>query len=134
MWGRTMRPCRGRSGSLAEWLLTTRGSGFGPANTPNRPLTGSATLGLVFSPPSNDFKNMNVFDLTPFKTADHAGPIPFDNSYVRLPDAFYEHVEPGSVPAPQLIRVNDALGRQLRIDPAFLKSPAGLAVLSGNEI
>src|SRR3954469_2615976 len=77
---------------------------------------------------------MNIFDPAGHKPADDAGPIPFDNTYVRLPDAFYEHVKPARVAAPKLIRANDALARQLRIEPAFLKSPAGLAVLSGNEI
>ena len=61
-------------------------------------------------------------------------PIPFDNTYARLSDAFYERVSPTKVPAPELLRVNDALASQLRIDPEFLKSPAGLAFLSGNAI
>jgi serine/tyrosine/threonine adenylyltransferase len=61
-------------------------------------------------------------------------PLPFDNTYARLPEAFYQRVTPQSAPAPKLIRVNDALARQLRIDPEFLKSRAGIAVLAGNEI
>lgn len=62
------------------------------------------------------------------------GPIPFDNTYARLPEAFFERTTPEKVPAPRLIRVNDALARHLGIDPDFLKSPAGIAVLAGNEI
>jgi hypothetical protein len=32
-------------------------------------------------------------------------PIPFDNSYARLPEAFYERVRPLGVAAPQLLRL-----------------------------
>ena len=63
-----------------------------------------------------------------------AAPIAFDNTYARLPETFYERVKPAKATAPQLLRVNDALARQLRIDPEFLKSPAGLGILSGNDI
>jgi uncharacterized protein YdiU (UPF0061 family) len=66
--------------------------------------------------------------------ADAAAPIPFDNTYARLPEAFYQRVKPAAVAAPSLLRVNDALACQLRIDPEFLKNPEGVAVLSGNEI
>ena len=58
--------------------------------------------------------------------------IPFDNSYARLPDVFYEQVRPKPVIAPKLLRLNEALARQLRIDPAFLKDPQGVDVLAGN--
>ena len=66
--------------------------------------------------------------------ADAAAFIPFDNTYARLPEAFYQRVTPATAPAPGLLRVNDALARQLRIDPQFLKSPEGVAILSGNVI
>jgi serine/tyrosine/threonine adenylyltransferase len=72
--------------------------------------------------------------LTPSSSEHAAAPIPFDNTYARLPEAFYERVKPATAPAPRLLRVNEALARQLRIDPEFLKSLTGLAVLSGNEI
>ena len=72
--------------------------------------------------------------LTP-SSSEHVGAtIAFENTYARLPEAFYERVNPATAPAPKLLRVNDALAHQLRIDPAFLKSPVGLAILSGNEI
>ena len=60
--------------------------------------------------------------------------IPFDNSYARLPNAFYERARPEPVTAPQLLRLNDALARQLRIDPGFLKSRLGVDVLAGKSI
>jgi uncharacterized protein YdiU (UPF0061 family) len=91
--------------------------------------------GSCFSRSRNDFKNMtSVANLGPLISADAIAPIAFDNTYARLPEAFYERVKPATAPAPDLLRVNDALARQLRIDPEFLKSPAGLAVLSGNDI
>jgi serine/tyrosine/threonine adenylyltransferase len=73
-------------------------------------------------------------NLAPSISADAETPIAFDNTYARLPETFYERVQPAKATAPRLLRVNDALARQLRIDPAFLRSPAGLAVLSGNDI
>jgi uncharacterized protein YdiU (UPF0061 family) len=63
-----------------------------------------------------------------------APPIPFDNSYARLPERFFSRVNPTPVAAPQLIRVNDPLARDLGIDPAALASPEGVAILAGNRI
>ncbi|MEO6946904.1 MAG: protein adenylyltransferase SelO [Nitrobacter sp.] len=73
-------------------------------------------------------------NLSPPISVDAAAPISFNNTYARLPEAFYQRVKPATVAAPILLRVNDALARQLRIDPEFLKSPEGVAVLSGNDI
>ena len=61
-------------------------------------------------------------------------PIPFDNSYARLPEAFYERVRPLRVAAPQLLRLNEALAQKLRIEPEFLKSSQGVEILAGNAI
>jgi uncharacterized protein YdiU (UPF0061 family) len=60
--------------------------------------------------------------------------IPFENSYARLPDRFYARLDPEPVGAPKLIRVNDALARDLGIDPDALASPDGIAVLAGNRV
>ena len=60
-------------------------------------------------------------------------PIPFDNSYVRLPDAFFTPIEPTPVSAPVMIRLNHDLVTELGIDVARLDSPEGLAILSGNQ-
>ena len=59
--------------------------------------------------------------------------IPFDNSYVRLPDAFFTPIEPTPVSAPAMIRLNRALVTELGIDVAWLDSPTGLAILAGNQ-
>lgn len=60
--------------------------------------------------------------------------IPFDNTYARLPEAFFELVEPTPVAAPSMIRVNHGLAAELGIDVDWLDSPEGLAVLSGNQL
>ena len=60
--------------------------------------------------------------------------IPFDNTYVRLPERFYARLAPTPVAAPQLIRVNDGLARQLGIDPVRLASAEGVAALAGNRV
>ena len=60
--------------------------------------------------------------------------IPFDNSYARLPDAFFAPVEPTPVSDPVMIRLNHDLAIELGIDVARLDSPEGLAILSGNQL
>ena len=57
----------------------------------------------------------------------------FDNSYSRLPDAFFSLIEPTPVSAPVMIRLNHDLATELGIDIARLDSPEGLAILSGNH-
>ena len=58
----------------------------------------------------------------------------FDNSYARLPAAFFVRQPPTPVSAPRLIRLNRALARELGADPAALESDAGVACLAGNTI
>jgi len=60
--------------------------------------------------------------------------IPFDNAYARLPERFYARVQPSAVSKPRLIRLNDALARELGIDPDALTTPEGVAVLAGNAV
>jgi serine/tyrosine/threonine adenylyltransferase len=60
--------------------------------------------------------------------------IPFDNTYARMPAQFYARIAPAVVKAPSLIKINHPLARSLGIDPAWLESTAGLAVLSGNQV
>jgi len=60
--------------------------------------------------------------------------IPFDNSYARLPERFYAHVNPTPVAAPHLIRVNAGLAERLGIDAGELASPEGVEVLAGNRV
>jgi serine/tyrosine/threonine adenylyltransferase len=60
--------------------------------------------------------------------------IPFDNSYARLPDRFYTRLAPTPVAKPALVAVNEALARDLGVDPAALASDDGVAVLAGNRV
>ncbi|MHA1189816.1 MAG: protein adenylyltransferase SelO [Alphaproteobacteria bacterium] len=58
----------------------------------------------------------------------------FENSYAQLPERFFARQQPAKAPAPHLIRLNGKLARDLGIDPAWLKSPEGIALLSGNYL
>ena len=61
------------------------------------------------------------------------GPIPFDNSYARLPEGFYTRLGPTPVRAPGLIRVNQELAAELHIDADWLASAEGVAMVAGNH-
>ena len=60
--------------------------------------------------------------------------IPFDNSYARLPERFFASAQPLHSPAPALIQVNEELASDLNMDVEWLRSPAGLDVISGRQI
>lgn len=60
--------------------------------------------------------------------------IPFDNSYVRLPERFFAAAEPAAVPGAQRIRTNAALAEGLGIAGSWLESEEALAVFAGNAI
>ena len=61
-------------------------------------------------------------------------PIPFDNSYARLPERFFARQPPEPVAAPASIRVNNRLAVELGIDPAWLASDPGVAAVAGNAV
>ena len=61
-------------------------------------------------------------------------PIPFDNSYARMPEPFYAAVQPEPAPRPDLIRLNEKLAETLGLDVDWLRSPDGLGMLSGNAL
>jgi uncharacterized protein YdiU (UPF0061 family) len=58
--------------------------------------------------------------------------LPFDNSYARLPDRFFARQDPVPVRAPTLIALNRDLAGRLGLDPDWLASPEGVAMLAGN--
>jgi uncharacterized protein YdiU (UPF0061 family) len=60
--------------------------------------------------------------------------IPFDNSYAALPDRFFARVLPTPVTAPRLIKLNQALAEQLRLDVDWLASPDGTGFLAGQTV
>src|ERR687893_1897549 len=61
-------------------------------------------------------------------------PLPFDNTYARLPERFFARVAPTPVRAPRLVRVNAPLATQLGLDPEWVASEEGVAVLAGNHV
>ena len=58
----------------------------------------------------------------------------FDNSYARLPERFHTHLRPTPVSVPSLIRINESLATELGIDPAWLASLEGIAMMAGNQL
>jgi serine/tyrosine/threonine adenylyltransferase len=57
----------------------------------------------------------------------------FDNSYARLPEAFFARVEPVPVSAPRLVLLNRGLGEALGLDTETLQGPEAALVLGGNR-
>lgn len=60
--------------------------------------------------------------------------IPFANTYTRLPAEFYHRMAPAAVAGPAFVALNRELAQQLKIDPEWLQSSAGLAVMAGNTV
>ncbi len=60
-------------------------------------------------------------------------PFTFDNTYARLPGAFYAKTEPTSVSSPEWIALNRALAADLGIDVEQLDSAEGLSFLAGDQ-
>ncbi|MGI6158518.1 MAG: protein adenylyltransferase SelO [Limnochordia bacterium] len=58
----------------------------------------------------------------------------FDHSYARLPASLFSVVQPEPVPHPQVVILNDRLAESLGLNPEALRSGAGAALLSGNEL
>ena len=58
----------------------------------------------------------------------------FDNSYASLPPRFYVRQPPASVTAPRVVKLNQGLAVELGLDPLWLSSPEGVAVLAGNAV
>jgi serine/tyrosine/threonine adenylyltransferase len=61
-------------------------------------------------------------------------PIPFDNSYARLPAGFYARLDPTPVAKPEMIVFNRELALELGLDADALDSEAGAAIFGGNEV
>ncbi|MEC8889379.1 MAG: YdiU family protein, partial [Pseudomonadota bacterium] len=57
---------------------------------------------------------------------------PFDNTFAQLPERFYARLAPTPVSSPRLVRLNDALAQQLRLDPTHLTGAGGVEVFAGN--
>ena len=58
----------------------------------------------------------------------------FDNSYARLPEAFYARLGPTPVKAPKLIVFNHALAKELSLKPGEATDEALAALFAGNVL
>jgi serine/tyrosine/threonine adenylyltransferase len=58
----------------------------------------------------------------------------FDNSYVRELSGLYEPWEAAHAPAPRLLALNENLCAELGIDPDALRTPEGVALLTGSAV
>ena len=59
--------------------------------------------------------------------------IKFDNSYAKLPAVFYAPQALSPTPDPKLIKLNEGLATEMGLDADYLKSAAGIALLSGGD-
>ena len=72
---------------------------------------------------------------TPIAAPPEVGTRPaFDNAYARLPERLFARLPPTPVKAPRLLRLNGALAAELGLDPEWLGSEAGVAMLAGNHV
>jgi len=60
--------------------------------------------------------------------------IPFNNTFARLSDEFFSLQAPTPVSQPALLAVNGALAETLGIDPSWLASSEGVAMVAGNQL
>ena len=58
----------------------------------------------------------------------------FDNSYARLPERFYERVQPTAVHAPALVRLNETLVKELQLDLKHWRQDEIAALFAGNAL
>ncbi|MDP1819613.1 MAG: YdiU family protein [Acidimicrobiales bacterium] len=58
----------------------------------------------------------------------------FEDTYVRELGGLYERWAPASVPAPQLLVLNEQVAGELGLDVDALRGPEGVAVLAGNAV
>ncbi len=58
----------------------------------------------------------------------------FQNTYASLPARYYKRLDPTSVAAPDLIKLNVNLARNLGLNPVELASPEGIGILAGNRV
>jgi uncharacterized protein YdiU (UPF0061 family) len=58
----------------------------------------------------------------------------FDTTYARLPERFWERPRLQPVKAPRLPLLNRPLAEELGLDPDWLESDAGVAMLAGNAL
>jgi serine/tyrosine/threonine adenylyltransferase len=60
--------------------------------------------------------------------------VPFNNTFVNLPERFFAKLAPTPVAKPSLIRLNAGLAHDLGLDLDWLASAPGVAMLAGNQM
>lgn len=60
--------------------------------------------------------------------------IAFENTFVRDLEGLYLAWSAAETPDPRVVLVNDALAGELGLDPAVLRSPAGVGLLTGTSV
>lgn len=58
----------------------------------------------------------------------------FENTYVNLPEMFFTKKGPSHVKAPNLVKLNNSLAKELGLNIDALQSNEGIEILSGNKI
>ncbi|KAA3651326.1 MAG: YdiU family protein [Proteobacteria bacterium] len=58
--------------------------------------------------------------------------LPFDNSFARLPEAFYTRLAPWGLPEPRLVAVSEAAAALIGLPPAETATPAFVEAMAGN--
>jgi hypothetical protein len=58
----------------------------------------------------------------------------FDNTYARLPEAFYRRVKPAPPPAPHLVSFNRAAADLIGLDPQEAERPEFAEYFGGNKL
>ncbi len=56
------------------------------------------------------------------------------NRFARLGPDFYTELQPSPLPSPEWVSRNQALARELGLDPAWFESQAALALFTGNRV
>lgn len=57
-----------------------------------------------------------------------------ENTYAELPHIFFTRQAPDPVKNPNPVVINKELAVELGLDPQYLESEDGLAVLAGNQV
>jgi uncharacterized protein YdiU (UPF0061 family) len=83
---------------------------------------------MTMAPPTDE---ATAVAADPIATLDE---ITFDNSYARELQGAYVPYQPRAWPAASLVLLNDGLAEELQLAPERLRSPAGLAFLSGSAL
>lgn len=58
----------------------------------------------------------------------------FDNTYARLPEAFFRRVEPTPLPSPYLVSFNADVAELIGLDPGEVARPEFVGYFAGNRL